>query len=168
MIKILGPDTGVPKHTLDPDLFEKVKDLPTGIIVFYLPASGIVPAIYSCVYSTENGVKAYITEDEKNHFRLILGQEPLMTKRELKKLEAMENHRKKKIETAARIALEDSEKGNQDGLSSVDNPEDVELTEKVNEGAPKDEGVVTEVRAPGGEGEDVPEEMEPKEMVAER
>ena len=120
MIKVLGPDTGVPKHTLQPELFEKVKDLPTGIVVFYLPASGIIPTIYTCVYSTENGVKAYITEDEKNHFRLILGQEPLMTKRELKKLEAMENHRKKKIETAARIALENAQKENENDKDEAD------------------------------------------------
>jgi len=132
MIKVLGPDTGVAKHTLKPDLLEKVKDLPTGIILFYLPASGDVPAIYSCVYCTDGGVKAYITEDEKNHFRLILGQEPLMTKRELKKLEAMETHRKKKIETAARIALEKIalEKESEESKN-------VEATEKEAEAAPE-------------------------------
>ena len=108
IIKILEPE-GIQKHTLEPEIYEKLKDIPNGIIVFYLKSADGIPDMYVCIYATENGVKSYITEDERNHYRMILGMEPLMTKREQKKLEAIENHRQKKIATIERIRLEEIE-----------------------------------------------------------
>lgn len=106
MAKILSPE-GIQKISLEPELFAKVKDLPMGIVVFYLPTSGGILDMYVCVYITENGVRSYITEDEKNHYRMILGLEPLLTKRELKKLDALEKYRKKKAENIEGVTREE-------------------------------------------------------------
>eukprot|EP00116_Pleurobrachia_bachei_P000864 sb/3461126/ len=109
--------TGVPKHTLTtPGLTDKLMGIPTMIIIFHLPAEGLRPDFWICIYSTENNIKSYVTEEEKNHFRLLLGMEPLMTVREKRKLDAMEKFKeKKRLEAEGAVKEEGDQVGAEGG-----------------------------------------------------
>ena len=115
MCKVLAPNS-IPKSDLCSELYEQIKELPKGIISFHLVApqgDSEAPDFYTAVYVMDEHIKAYITEDEKNHFRRLLGMESLITTREEKKMEVMEANKMKREATAARIDAENVDASNE-------------------------------------------------------
>jgi len=121
MCKILAPNS-IPKTDLCPELYDKIKELPKGIIAFRLEAAqddSNAPSFHTAVYIMDEHIKAYITEDEKNHFRRLLGMEPLLTSREEKKMEVNAANKLKREATAARIDAENVDVSNDNDEAEV-------------------------------------------------
>jgi len=121
MCKILAPNS-IPKTDLCPELYDKIKELPKGIIAFRLEAAQDdcnAPSFHTAVYIMDEHIKAYITEDEKNHFRRLLGMEPLLTSREEKKMEVNAANKLKREATAARIDAENVDVSNDNDEAEV-------------------------------------------------